>query len=51
MMFSVNEAKSTPNFELELEMFLKEPASTDFIKIWHQTKCNINNDQMINDRS
>ena len=27
-----NVTKPTPNFELELEVYLKEPASTDIIK-------------------
>jgi hypothetical protein len=35
---SGNVAKSTPNFELESEMHLKEPASIDNIKKWDQSK-------------
>jgi hypothetical protein len=30
--FSNDVVESTPNFELELEIYLKEPASTDIIK-------------------
>jgi hypothetical protein len=40
-----NVTKPTPNFELEFDMFLKEPASTDIIigcdqfkKKWNQNK-------------
>ncbi len=38
-----NVTKLTPNFESELEMQLKEPASTDIIKKWDQSQLNLLN--------